>query len=187
MPSLKKTLKYLFFTFLIWSIGHVTYICMDGFRDEHTKADLALILGSKVNEDGSLSERLEKRLECGLELYKTGRVKKVLVSGGFGKEGFYEGDKMREYLLSNGIPDSLIIVDNQGNNTRASVINTLKLRESVGFESVIVVSQYFHITRTKMLFRKHKFTNVSGASPVYFEIRDPYSIAREFVGYYTQM
>ena len=52
-------------------------------------ADIAVILGSKVNEDGTLSERLKKRLECGISLYHNGRAKKLMVSGGLGKEGFY--------------------------------------------------------------------------------------------------
>jgi len=41
------------------------------------KEDLAIVLVNKVNEDGTLSERLKMRLECGLALYKNGRLKKV--------------------------------------------------------------------------------------------------------------
>ncbi|WP_394776016.1 ElyC/SanA/YdcF family protein [Flavobacterium sp.] len=78
------------------------------------------------------------------------------------------------------------MVDNFGNNTRATVDNTLKLKDSLHFVSVIVVSQYFHVTRTKMLFKKRGFPNVTSVSPKYFEFRDLYSIFREFIGYYTQ-
>jgi len=88
-------------------LGHFAYITIDGLRDAGTTADIAVILGSKVNEDGTLSERLSKRMECGLMLYRTNRVKKIVVSGGYGKEGFYEGDKMKDYLIKNGVPDSL--------------------------------------------------------------------------------
>lgn len=159
---------------------------MDGLIDSHEQADLAVILGNKVNEDGTLSKRLEKRLECGLTLYKNGQVKKILVSGGLGKEGFYEGTKMKGYLLKNGVPDAAILVDNKGNNTIATVENTLRLKDSLNFQSLIVVSQYFHLTRTKMLFRKRHFDNVSSVSPTYFEIRDIYSLLREFFAYYIE-
>ena len=71
--------------------------------------------------------------ECGLDLYKTGKVRKVLVVGGPGKEGFYEGDKMREFLIENAIPDSVIIVDNNGNNTLATVTNTMLLQDKSSF------------------------------------------------------
>jgi vancomycin permeability regulator SanA len=181
-----RLLKYLFLIITIWFLGHLIYITIDGLTDNNKKADLAVILGNKVNSDGTLSERLEKRLECGLTLYKNARVKKILVSGGLGKEGFYEGSKMKDYLVNNGVPDSSVIVDNKGNSTIATVENTLKLKDSLNFKSLIVVSQYFHLTRTKMLFKRRHFNEVSSVSPKYFEIRDIYSLTREFFAYYLE-
>lgn len=182
----RKFLRFLIYTFILWFIGHTAYIAFDGLTDKNKNADLAVILGNKVNTDGSLSERLEKRLTCGLQLYKNGRVKIILVSGGLGKEGFYEGTRMRDYLIQNDVPSDKIIVDNKGNNTIATVDNTLKLTYSLHFKSLIVVSQYFHVTRTKMLFRKRGFDEVSSASPHYFEFRDLYSLTREFFAYYLE-
>ncbi|MCU7616957.1 YdcF family protein [Chryseobacterium sp. PBS4-4] len=186
MRNLLKYLKIIIVLIITWFLVHSFYIIIDGFSDDGEKADVALILGSKVNEDGTLSERLEKRLETGIELYKKHRIQKIIVSGGLGKEGFYEGDKMKDVLVEKGIPERIIIVDNLGNNTRLSVNNTLKLKDSLHFKSLIVVSQYFHVTRTKKLFKDHGFMNVSSASPKYFEWRDLYSILREFPAYYTQ-
>jgi vancomycin permeability regulator SanA len=182
----RRIIKFLLAIFLIWFLGHLVYTTIDGLRDEGRNADIAVVLGSKVNEDGSLSERLKQRLKCGLHLYEMGRVKKIIVSGGLGKEGYYEGDKMRDFLIQNGISDSLIIVDNNGNNTIATVDNTLKLKSELNYQNLIIVSQYFHVTRTKMLFRKRDFNNVSSVSPRYFEFRDVYALFREFVAYYTQ-
>lgn len=186
MKSSKRIFKLILTILLLWFVVHVIFITLDGLSDNGKSADIAVILGNKVNEDGTLSERLEKRLESGLTLYQNHRVKKIIVSGGLGKEGFYEGDKMKAFLISKKIPDSVIIVDNLGNNTRATVVNTLKLKDSLDFKSIIVVSQYYHVTRTKMLFKKQGFQNVSSVSPDYFEIKDAYSILREFAGYYTQ-
>jgi vancomycin permeability regulator SanA len=186
MRNLLKYLKIIIVLIITWFLIHSVYIIIDGLSDHGEKADVALILGSKVNDDGTLSERLEKRLETGIELYKNHRIQKIIVSGGLGKEGFYEGDKMKEFLVEKGIPDHVIIVDNLGNNTRLSVDNTLKLKDSLHFKSVIIVSQYFHVTRTKKLFKNQGFANVSSASPKYFEWRDLYSILREFPAYYTQ-
>ena len=184
MKNLKNKYKLAFTILLIWFFGHIIYITIDGLTKNEKIADVAVILGNKVNEDGTLSERLEKRLECGLNLYRNGQIKLLIVSGGLGKEGFYEGDKMKEYLVNNNVPDSLVIVDNFGNNTLATVDNTIRLKDSLNFESLIAVSQYFHLTRTKMLFRKQGIINVSSASPKYFELRDFYSLFREFVAYY---
>ncbi|MBW3523889.1 YdcF family protein [Chryseobacterium sp. NKUCC03_KSP] len=186
MKKLMKFFKLIAILIISWFFIHTTYIITDGLSDKGEKADIAIILGNKVNEDGTLSKRLEKRLETGIELYKNHRIKKILVSGGLGKEGFYEGDKMKEFLVKNSIPDSVVLVDNYGNNTRLTVENTLKFQEKYKFKSIIIVSQYFHVTRTKKLFEDRGFENVSSASPKYFEWRDSYSILREFPAYYTQ-
>jgi vancomycin permeability regulator SanA len=183
----KRRIKIFLYLFLSWFLIHSIIISIDGLTDKKCIADVAVILGNKVNEDGTLSDRLKSRLDCGLGLFKTGRVKKIIVSGGLGKEGFNEGDKMHDYLIANGIPDSAISVDNKGDNTLETVKNTLALQTKLNFKSVIVVSQYFHVTRTKMLFHKYGFTNVSSASPSYFEWRDSYSLVREFFAYYTEL
>lgn len=146
MKRFLKVLKIICLTILTWFIIHSVYIIFDGLHDDKTVADVAVILGNKVNEDGTLSERLKKRLETGVELYNNHRVKKIIVSGGLGKEGFYEGSKMKEYLISKNIPVSLIIVDNKGNNTRLTVENTLQIQKKYSFKSIIVVSQFFHVT-----------------------------------------
>lgn len=170
----------------LWFLVHGIFVIIDGRTDKGNTADVAVILGSKVNENGTLSERLTKRMESGLELYNSHRVKKLIVSGGLGKEGFYEGSKMKEFLIQNNVPDSIIVVDNHGDNTIATVDNALKLQDSLHYKSILVVSQYFHVTRTKMLFRERGFKNVSSTSPNYFEIKDLYSLIREFVAYYVQ-
>ncbi|WP_228458452.1 YdcF family protein [Chryseobacterium hagamense] len=170
----------------LWFAAHSIYIIADGISDNGKRADLAVILGNKVNDNGTLSTRLEKRLESGISLYRDQRVRKILVSGGLGKEGFYEGDEMKEFLVSKGIPASAITVDNQGDNTRKTVENTLRLRPELHFNSLIVVSQYFHVTRTKKLFREKGFQEVSSVSPDYFEWKDLYALIREFPAYYTQ-
>ena len=181
-----SSLKTILLILLLWLAGHTVFIVIDGLTDEGKTADVAVILGNKVNADGTLSVRLERRLECGLHLYQNGRAKKLLVSGGLGKEGFLEGDKMKGFLAKRGVPDSAIIVDNYGENTRCTVINTLRMRDSLHYKNLLIVSQYFHVTRTKMLFRKSDFTNISSVSPRYFEARDTYSILREFLAYYTE-
>ncbi len=93
---------------------------------------------------------------------------------------------MKSFLVSKDIPDSLIIVDNFGNNTRATVENTLQLRPKLTFSSIMVVSQYFHVTRTKKIFKDRGFKQVNSVSPDYFEWRDLYSLLREFPAYYIQ-
>ncbi|WP_343637156.1 YdcF family protein [Fluviicola sp.] len=178
-------IKHLIYLFLLWFGIHEFVTIADGLTDENSKADIAVIYGNTVNEDGTLSERLKARLDRGIELYRDSLADVLFVSGGLGKEGFYEGTKMQEYLIEKGIPAQKIVVDNQGNNTKQTTLNFIK---KFGTEkSVVVVSQYHHISRAKLAFRKAGVENVTGAHVDYFEIRDFYACIREFFGYYAYL
>lgn len=187
MARLKMPLKYLTILFVLWFTAHIVYATIDGLTDNQTKADVAIVFGNKVNEDGTLSSRLQARLDQAILLYKNGRVPAIIVSGGLGKEGFWEGDKMQEYLIQQGIPENVIIVDNYGNDTELTVRNSIKIMQEKGWRSAISVSQFFHQTRCKMLFKKSGLTDIESSSPDFFTFRDGYSTAREFVGFYVEL
>lgn len=181
---MKTKLKYILLVPVLWSLIHSIYIIADGMRDKDGKAELAVVLGNKVNQDGSLSDRLAARLNQSIKLYREDRVKKILVSGGLGKEGYWEGSKMKEYLVKNQIPTEAVIVDNYGNTTEMTVKNTIRICDSLHITRLISVSQYYHQTRIKKLFKDKQFYTIESSSPRYFEIRDFYSIFREFMAYY---
>ena len=186
MKRIFTFIKAVFIILMVWFVAHSIYITVDGLTDKHTNADVAIVLGNKVNEDGSLSERLKARLDKSIELFNQKRVKSIIVSGGLGKEGFWEGKKMQDYLIENKIPAEKIWVDNYGNDTEKTVENSIRIMDSLNFKSAISVSQFFHQTRTKKLFRNKGFDDIESASPDYFELRDFYSIFREFVAYYKE-
>ena len=129
-----------------------------------------------------MSPRLIARLNRGLQLYNDSLVKRIIVSGGLGKEGHYEGSKMADYLIAQGVPAAHITTDNAGNTTRLTAQNVARLFPAL--ESATVVSQYFHISRAKLAMQQAGIERVEGASPRYFEWRDFYSSTREFFGWY---
>lgn len=184
---MKKLFKISFFFLGIWFLAHSICIIIDGLYDKNTKADVAIVLGNKVNEDGTLSDRLKARLDKSIEIYKNGRVKKIIVSGGLGKEGFWEANEMKKYLIENQVSNQNIMVDNFGNDTEKTVENSIKILNRFHYKTAISVSQYFHQTRTKMLFRKQGFQNIESASPYYFEWRDFYAVFREFIAFYKEI
>jgi vancomycin permeability regulator SanA len=183
MPRIK--IKHIIYAFLLWFVIHQIVIIADGLTDENTRTDIAVIYGNTVHEDGTISNRLKARLDRGIELYQDSLVDVIFVSGGLGKEGFYEGDKMQEYLVQNGIPVEKIVVDNNGTNTKQTSLNFIK--KFGKNKSVTVVSQYHHISRAKLAFRNSGVKNVVGAHCNYFEIRDFYACTREFFGFYSYL
>lgn len=180
-----KTIFAISALLISWFLVHETVITIDGLTDETPNSDIAVILGTKVNPDGTLSDRLKSRLDKGLELYKSSIATRIFVTGGLGKEGYNEGDVMAEYLISQGVPKSDIIIDNKGNTTQLSAENFKSMFSDT--TSIIIVSQFFHISRTKLTFKKQGFKNIGSAHCEHYETRDIYSITREFFGYYKYL
>lgn len=169
---------------LIWFTVESNITIIDGLLDENIQqADYAVILGNKVNVDGTLSERLEARLQKGLELYQQGIISKIIVSGGLGKEGYWEAKVMANYFYQHNIPQNKIIVDNYGNTTFLTAQNSQKIIKNPQAK-IIVVSQYHHIRRCKLIFEKMGFINTYGVHAEYWEGRDFYSVFREFFAVY---
>lgn len=158
-------------------------LVLAGLNDHLGHADAALVLGNTVNPDGTPSARLKARLDKTLALYKEGYFPKIIVSGATGKEGVPEGTAMKKYLVQAGILESAIIVDDQGVDTFASAKNTAAILKAGKLKGVVVITQYFHIPRSKLALSRFGISPVYNAHPDYFEARDMYSTLREGPAY----
>ena len=170
--------------FLLWLLIHSIIITIDGLNDYLKKADCILILGNTVNQDGTLSHRLQSRVDKGYELYENKIASKIIVSGGLGKEGYYEAREMKKYLLSKGVNEHDIIMDDEGLTTYETMLNYVPIAKEHHFNSVIIVSQFYHLTRSRKMIKSLGVKNIYTAHSNYFELRDFYSVLREFVAYY---
>ena len=170
-------------TLLLAVLGGAVCIVIDGMRDDVQVSDVGVVLGSKVMPDGTPSNRLRARLDRTADLYMQGVFKHVIVSGGTGGEGFSEARVMANYLVGQRhIPNDAIILDEHGDTTRLTAQNSATLMHSHGFKSAVVVTQYFHVTRSRLALHQAGVVRVTSAHPGYFELRDLYSIARETIG-----
>jgi uncharacterized SAM-binding protein YcdF (DUF218 family) len=155
----------------------------DGLRDEIHLADVAIVPGNTVESDGQPSARLRARLDKTLELYRGGLFGHVIVSGGVGAEGFDEAEVMKRYLVSRGVPEERVIADGGGATTYLTARNAAEVMRRNGWGSALIVSQYFHIARTRLAVEGFGVRPVYSAHAEYFEPRDLYSVMREVVGY----
>ena len=91
------------------------------------------------------------RIASVVELYKSGRVKSILISGD--RTGDYnEPEDMKKDLIKAGIKEKLISEDFDGFRTFDSI---LRMRQELqGNETVLIVSQYFHLERAIYLARQ---------------------------------
>ncbi len=178
-PTLRRTLVSALVGSVLAMLLAGAAISASGLADDLQPSDVGLVLGSKVALTGQPSARLAARLDRAVALYGAGVFRQVIVSGGTGVEGFDEAAVMRAYLIDRGVPSAAIIVDSDGATTAASARNCAALMAKHGFTRVTVVTQYFHVPRTRLALRAHGITHIGSAHAQYVELRDLYSIARE--------
>lgn len=105
--------------------------------------DCAVILGAGVR-DGKPTPMLRDRLLTGIELYKNGGAKKLIMSGDHGSEEYDEVNIMKSFAVENGIPDSDIFMDHAGFSTYDTVYRAKEIFEA---DNIIIVSQEYHLYR----------------------------------------
>lgn len=190
----KRSKVYRFFRIITWPIRlgiawfliHAIFITIDGLNDSDGKGDVAIVLGNRVFSDGTLASWTQGRVDKALELFKEGKVRKIFVSGGLGVEDHYpEGKAMKEYLVKHGVPDSLVIADNGGLNTYLTAKDFLEWNKDKNFDTAIIVSQFYHITRTRYILRKLGYKGeIESASSEVYRWQDILGTAREVPAFY---
>ena len=184
MKSRKKVIMVGLMIVALVFVVTLVAIVLDGLIDKTGQADVAIVLGSKVETSGLPSDRLSARLDKAIKLREEGLFSYIIVSGGIGKEGFDEAVVMKKYLIEHHVPAEAVIVDNAGINTRATAVKAAQIMNEKNMQSALVISQYFHISRVKLALRRQGIAKVYSAHAIFWESRDVYSTGREVFAFY---
>ena len=161
------------------------HILTFGLTDYRRDADVAIVLGARVYSDGTLSLALSDRLQTGVELFDSGKVRALLVSGATGVEGINEAHAMRQFLIEAGIPRDRILVDDRGTNTLETARNAQRLMTEQRLTSALIVSHYFHLAHCKLLFEEQGIRCVTVPARMSRRlVFETYFVARECAGYF---
>ncbi len=110
---------------------------------------VALVLGAGIRGHQP-TPMLRTRLDLGVRLYRTGKVRALLVSGDNSRVGYDEPTAMRDYLTAHGVPAGRIVLDYAGFDTWDSCVRARKI---FGATRLTVVTQAFHLPRAVALCR----------------------------------
>lgn len=114
-------------------------------------AQVALVLGALVEPSGHMSQMLADRVKRTAQLWRTGKVQRIIVSGDHHTWSYDEPDTMRRALQDAGVPGRDIFTDHAGFDTWASMV---RARKVFGVHSAIVVTQGFHMPRALYLAKQ---------------------------------
>jgi len=110
----------------------------------------AIVPGAGVHPDGTPSLTLEYRLSAALDLFRAGRVDRVLVSGRTdGDED--EVGPMARWLLDRGLPPDRLDRDPDGHRT---ILTMQRAALAFGVRDALVCTQDFHLARSVWLARE---------------------------------
>ncbi|HZK50324.1 MAG TPA: YdcF family protein [Actinomycetota bacterium] len=132
----------LFLAFRIWQQSRV---------DEVRRADAIVVLGA-AQYDGEPSPVFEARLDQAEYLYSEDLAPRIVVTGGK-QEGdrFSESEVGRDYLVTQGVPDEVILSEDEGRTTLESLTNVHDMAADNDIDTVLLVSDPLHSERIKAI------------------------------------
>lgn len=125
----------------VWSTGRT---------DEARPVDAIVVMGA-AQYDGRPSLQLQARLDHVVELWAQGLADTVVVTGGNQPgDRFTEAEVSAAYLIERGVPDASIVRESVGRSSYESMEGVAELLEPLGKRSVLIVSDPFHLLRSKL-------------------------------------
>lgn len=108
------------------------------------QAKVAIVLGALVYQNGTPSSMVADRLDTAIQLYKLGKVQKLLISGDHGTTTYDEVNAMLKYCVDRGVPDEDVFTDHAGFDTYDTMY---RARDVFKVTDCLVVTQGFHMPR----------------------------------------
>jgi len=150
---------------------------------DYPLADAIVVLGGGIRGDAGpslpsldLNSAADRELFAS-QLYKAGRSKKIIVSGGvdpIGGTGI-AGVAMKQFLGMLGVPEEAILVEGLSKNTLENAQQVQRLMEPVKGKSILLVTSARHMPRAYWLFARTGLRIIP--APADFEIvKPPFSL-----------
>lgn len=143
--------------------------------------NIIIILGENQNNDYADLTTLERLNKC-IDLYLkfSGQCIIICSGGDTAKIGKSEADIMKDKLVCMGIPENIIVKENNSVNTKDNVLMCrfiLNSFENYKNKTILnIITSDFHIKRTRMLFNKYfsgfkmKFIEAKSTMPAEYKI-----------------
>ena len=133
---------FLFSLFQVWNTGR---------SDDRQPVDAIVVLGA-AQYDGRPSPQLQARLDHALKLWNLNLASYIVVTGGKQVgDRFTEAAAARKFFESKGVASELILEENTGTTTYASLLAVSQVVSDQKITRVVIVSDPFHQLRAKLI------------------------------------
>lgn len=145
---------------LAW-IASALAVVIWGARDGAAPSDAIVVLGA-AQYAGRPSPVLRARLDHAVLLWHRGLARWVILTGGTGSgDTTSEAAVGRRYVLRKGVPDTAILLENEGRTTNESLAAVSVMMRTRDLDRAILVSDPFHMLRLQILSYRYGLLSVT--------------------------
>lgn len=107
---------------------------------------IVIVLGNRMNDDGTITKTQEKRLKMAIELDKLFNPKYFILSGGVANKRavLSEAEGMYNYLVDYGFDKERLIMEKDSLTTVQNAQFSIPIAKKLGAKMVIVCSSPYH-------------------------------------------
>lgn len=133
--------------------------------DKAQPADAAVVLGAGTS-DGKVSPVFRERINHAIDLYESGTVKHIIMTGGTG-DGNTVSDAFaaKQYAVSQGVPESRILTEEKSTITEENLEYTKAIMDGRRLDSALIVSDPLHMKRAMIMADDYGITAFSSPTP----------------------
>ena len=133
--------------------------------EEIPNSEIGIVLTGVTNLNKTATDRTffgkgADRITQALQLYRMGKIKKILITGGQGlnpTNTSSEAELLKRFLIMTGMPETDILIEEKSVNTRENAVFTKEFLEKNGIatdQEFVLITSAFHMPRSKKCFDK---------------------------------
>ena len=133
--------------------------------NEIPPTEIGVVLTEVTNLNKTASDRTffgkgADRITQALQLYRMGKIKKILITGGQGlnpTNAYAEAELLKRFLIMTGMPETDILTEEKSVNTRENAVFTKEFLGKNGIstdQEFVLITSAFHMPRSEKCFAK---------------------------------
>ena len=148
---LRTLLAWLLVALIVWCGWIGARIIQSAATDETRKADAAIVMGAAAYGDKP-SPVFEQRIAHGVDLYKRGLVRKLILTGGFGDGAEHaESEVARRFAIEQGVPERDLLTERKSRTTLENLQQARDIMKTHGLSEALLVSDPMHMERARWM------------------------------------
>jgi uncharacterized SAM-binding protein YcdF (DUF218 family) len=162
---MRKFILILSIMLFTWILAPEIPIIYTSLTVSPAPADVLIVPGARLWGDQP-SAMLRLRLDKAIELYHQGYARYFIVSGARGADEIdSEAAVMRNYLMRQGIPEHIIILEDRSFTTMQNLTFSHQIMQQQGWQTALIVTNPFHIYRSLVIAKQIGLQATAASAP----------------------